>query len=44
VVVRVKEVAGVELAEAKARLKDIEPALAEAAFVEFHAFERNGRR
>jgi hypothetical protein len=32
-----------ELAEAKDRLKAIEDALADAPFVEFHAFERAGR-
>jgi hypothetical protein len=32
-----------ELAEAKERLKALEGALAEAPFVEFHAFERQGR-
>ena len=32
-----------ELAEAKNRLKAIEDALADAPFVEFHAFERAGR-
>ncbi len=32
-----------ELAEAKDRLKAIEDALADAPFVEFHAFEREGR-
>src|SRR4029078_3912822 len=32
-----------ELAEAKARLKAIEGTLAESPFVEFHAFEREGR-
>jgi hypothetical protein len=35
--------AGVELAEAKDRLKAIEKALAAAPFVEFHVFERDGR-
>jgi hypothetical protein len=33
----------VELAEAKTRLKAIEGGLATAPFVEFHAFERDGR-
>ena len=32
-----------ELAEAKDRVKAIEDALADAPFVEFHAFEREGR-
>jgi hypothetical protein len=32
-----------ELAEAKDRLKAIEDSLADAPFVEFHAFERGGR-
>ena len=32
-----------ELAEAKSRLNAIDQALAGAPFVEFHAFERNGR-
>jgi hypothetical protein len=32
-----------DLDEAKARLKTIEPTLAGAPFVEFHAFERGGR-
>lgn len=33
----------VDLAEAKARLKVVEGQLAGAPFVEFHAFERDGR-
>jgi hypothetical protein len=33
----------VDLEEAKVRLKEIEDTLAEAPFVEFHAFEREGR-
>src|SRR5262245_34581843 len=32
-----------ELAEAKDRLKAIEDSLTESSFVEFHAFEREGR-
>jgi hypothetical protein len=36
-------VVAVEHAEAKDRLKAIEPALAAAPFVEFHGFEREGR-
>src|SRR5882724_8263275 len=35
--------ARMELAEAKDRLKAIEDALADAPFVQFHAFEREGR-
>ena len=38
------EIRRMELAEAKDQVKAIENALADVPFVEFHVFEREGRR